>query len=129
MTCHSQLFRGAPVLAPLYAAYAGEAPQQWNRVHDLPDFVYFDHSAHVTKGVGCETCHGRVDQMAQVYQAAPLTMQWCVSCHRDPAPHLRPDSAITTMGWHAGEAEPALSRRLAATYRVRSLTNCTTCHR
>ena len=127
--CHTESWMRSPQLAPVRQSMATGQPIPWNRVHALPDFVYFDHSAHVTKGVGCETCHGRVDRMAQVYQAAPLTMQWCVSCHRDPAPHLRPDSAITAMGWRGGEAEPALGRRLAATYRVRSLTNCTTCHR
>lgn len=127
--CHSQLWMSSPPLAPVRQSLASGRPIEWNRVHTLPDFVYFDHSAHVTKGVGCETCHGRVDQMARVYQAAPLTMQWCVSCHRDPRPHLRPDSAITTMGWRAPEGQPALGRRLGAAYHVRALTNCSTCHR
>jgi len=127
--CHTPLWLSSPQLAPVRQSLATGRPMEWNRVHTLPDFVYFDHSAHVTKGVGCETCHGRVDQMARVYQIAPLTMQWCVSCHRDPAPHLRPDSAITTMGWRAPEGQPALGRRLIAANNVRSLTNCTTCHR
>jgi len=127
--CHSHLWLSSPQLAPVRQSLATGRPMEWNRVHTLPDFVYFDHSAHVTKCVGCETCHGRVDQMARFYQIAPLTMQWCVSCHRDPAPHLRPDSAITTMGWRAPEGQPALGRRLIAANNVRSLTNCTTCHR
>ncbi len=104
-------------------------PLEWNRVNALPGFVYFNHAIHVKKGVGCETCHGRVDQMARVYQDKPLTMSWCVDCHRDPAPNLRPVSAVTTMGWTPPAPQPELGQRLVREYRVRKLTDCTTCHR
>lgn len=129
VACHSSTWMNSSLLAPVRRSVATNQPIQWNRVHILPDFVYFNHAVHVAKGVGCETCHGRVDRMAQVYQAEPLTMGWCVSCHRDPAPHLRPDSAITVMGWHPTEPQRVLGPRLMAEYHVRSLTSCTTCHR
>jgi cytochrome c7-like protein len=127
--CHSDTWMKSPQLAPIRQSVATNRPIQWNRVHILPDFVYFDHAIHVAKGVGCESCHGRVDQMAQVYQAKPLTMSWCVSCHRDPAAQLRPDSAITVMGWRPDEPQRVIGQRLMAEYHVRSLTNCSTCHR
>lgn len=127
--CHSDTWMKSPQLAPVRQAVAMGRPVRWNRVHALPDFVYFDHSIHVAKGVGCESCHGRVDRMGQVYQAKPLTMQWCVNCHRDPVAQLRPDSAITVMGWQPPEPQRVLGRRLMAEYHVRSLTNCSTCHR
>ena len=127
--CHSDTWMRSPQLEPVRRSLATNRPIQWNRVHTLPDFVYFDHAVHVAKGVGCESCHGRVDRMAQVYQAMPLTMTWCVSCHRDPAAHLRPDSAITVMGWRPPAPQGVLGARLAAANHVRSLTNCTTCHR
>ena len=92
----------------------------------MPDFVYFDHSAHVTKGIGCEECHGRVDEMARVYQARPLTMAWCLTCHRDPAPRVRPRDQVTTMGFRPDEAA---ARARAKATGVKSLTHCTTCHR
>ena len=114
------------VLAPVRQSVSSGRPLRWNRVDALPGFVYFNHAIHVNKGVGCESCHGRVDRMAQVYQAAPLTMSWCVNCHRNPAPHLRPLSAITTMGY---VSQRELGPQLAQKYHVRSLTTCTTCHR
>jgi hypothetical protein len=98
-------------------------------VTELPAFVYFDHAMHVENGVGCETCHGRVDQMAEVRQEASLTMGWCVDCHRNPAPHLRPVEAVTAMGWSPPASGDSLGAALAARYHVRRLTNCTTCHR
>lgn len=127
--CHSGTWLRSPQLAPVQQSLAANRPVQWNRVDILPDFVYFNHAIHVAKGVGCESCHGRVDRMGQVYQAEPLTMNWCVSCHRDPAAYLRPDSAITVMGWRPPEPQRVLGKRLVAAYRVRSLTNCSTCHR
>ncbi len=122
MGCHAQIWNQSPKLDPVRSAYFSGEPLKWSRVHNLPDYVYFNHSIHVGKGVGCESCHGRVDQMAAVRQAQPLTMQWCLSCHRDPTPQLRPLDAITRMGWSAppGAASPNP---------VESRTNCTTCHR
>jgi hypothetical protein len=132
MTCHSQLFNDAPLLAPLRAAYAGGAPLVWNRVHDLPDFVYFDHGIHVAKGIGCSTCHGRVDRMPLVRRVASLDMQWCLGCHRDPEPYLRPREAIFDMTWHAPPDQRARGAELRKRYALRStreLTDCSTCHR
>jgi len=117
------------MLAPVRQSVATRRPIPWQRVTQLPDFVYFDHAIHVNKGVGCETCHGRVDQMAQVRQAAPLTMTWCVECHRNPAPNLRPIEAVTTMGWAPPNHSDSLGRALAARYHARPLVNCSTCHR
>src|SRR5437016_8479742 len=97
MTCHSQIFTDAPVLRPLVSAYRGGEPLRWNRVHDLPDFVYFDHSIHVAKGVGCQECHGRVDRMPLTQRVASLDMQWCLACHRDAARHLRPRDEVFAM--------------------------------
>ena len=127
--CHSESWMKTDVMAPVRASAASGKPLQWNRVNALPGFVYFNHAIHVTKGVGCETCHGRVDQMASVYQAAPLSMQWCVSCHRDPAEHLRPVSEVTTMGWKPPVPQRQLGEALVRENRVQQLTNCTTCHR
>lgn len=129
VTCHSRLWLSSAPMAPIRQSVATGRPIPWARVTQLPDFVYFDHSIHVHKGVGCETCHGRVDRMETVTQAAPLTMQWCVDCHRDPAPALRPVEAITAMGWTPGASSDSLGRVLEARYLVRRLTNCTTCHR
>lgn len=129
LPCHSQALLGSRILAPVVQSSATGRPVQWNRVNHLPGFVYFNHAIHVNKGVGCETCHGRVDRMATVYQAVPLTMMWCVTCHRDPAQHLRPVSAVTTMGYVPPEPQRTLGTRLVREYHVRELTNCTTCHR
>lgn len=128
--CHSQLWLNSSVMAPVRRSVATGRPITWQRVNRLPDFVFFNHAIHVKKGVGCESCHGRVDQMQSVYQAVPLTMNWCLSCHRQPEQHLRPVAAITTMGWSppAGSRR-ALGRLLARRYNVRELTTCSTCHR
>jgi hypothetical protein len=126
MGCHNQIWNDAPSIAPLRdSALTGE-PIRWQRVHSLPDFVYFDHAIHVNRGIGCVSCHGRVDDMAAVYQVHRLSMSWCLDCHRDPAPHLRPRDQITSMTWTGGRAELA---RLAREYQPRSLTHCSTCHR
>ncbi len=129
-----------PKLAVLQEAYYGSErvpaglPIPWVRVHDLPDYVYFNHSAHVTRGVGCVTCHGRIDRMEVVYQAKPLSMGWCLECHRDPAPNLRPLEAITDMLWMPppGDARADLGRRLMQDYNIRGveyMQTCSVCHR
>jgi hypothetical protein len=125
--CHGRAANGPPGLEPLFTAFSSELPIPWVKVNDLPDFVYFDHSIHLAKGVGCTECHGRVDQMAKVRQAAPLTMSWCLDCHRDPGPHLRPKSELTNMQWAGATAE--LSARLLAEYDVRPRESCDACHR
>jgi hypothetical protein len=127
--CHSTAWMSSDVFGPVRESIATGHPLQWKRVDALPGFVYFNHAIHVNKGVGCESCHGRVDRMGQVYQSAPLTMQWCVNCHRNPAAALRPLSAITAMGFTPPMPQRELGEQLVQKYHVRSLTNCTTCHR
>jgi hypothetical protein len=124
LTCHSQLFVDAPLLAPLHRSAATGQPIAWKRLHKLPDFVYFDHSIHIAKGVGCVECHGRVDQMPLEWRSAPLQMQWCLACHRDPRPHLRPRDAVFSM-----LPAPAASMPAVALQSTRRLTDCSTCHR
>ena len=129
MGCHSQIWSQRPMLDPERRAYFSGRPIPWNKVHDLPDFVYFNHAIHVNKGVGCSTCHGRVDAMAEVYQVAPLTMGWCLSCHRAPVEHLRPRSEITNMRF-VPEDQPAWVRaQIAAELGVVSNLDCSACHR
>jgi Cytochrome c7 and related cytochrome c/Class III cytochrome C family len=132
MTCHSQLFTDQAVLAPLVDAYRNDRPLAWNRVHDLPDFVYFDHGIHVAKGVGCSTCHGAVDTMPLTWRAASLDMQWCIACHRKPEAYLRPAGRIYDMHWTPPADQAALGRALASANHIRGadvLTSCSTCHR
>jgi hypothetical protein len=103
----------------------------WQKIHDLPDFVYFDHSAHVNRGVGCVSCHGRIDRMEQVDQAEPLTMSWCLDCHRNPDPHLRPLDRITDLAWQPDDAvaHAAMAARLRRELDINPSTDCSTCHR
>ncbi len=129
MTCHKQLWTRAELLQPVRQSYENDEPLAWTRVYDLADYVYFNHQAHVNNGVGCESCHGRVDRMPLTRQATPLTMEWCLDCHRDPGPNLRPKNAITAMGFEPGEADashPLLDIYDTPTDR---LTECVTCHR
>lgn len=130
MTCHSQLYTHQKVLAPLLAAYRSGVPLHWQRVYKLPDFVYFNHGIHVAKGVGCETCHGRVDKMPLMARVAPMTMQWCLACHRDPAKHLRPQSEEFSMTWQPRD-QLALGKRLVREEHIDTsrLTDCSICHR
>ena len=129
MNCHSQLFTTAPILEPVRASFRNDTPLHWTRVHDLPDFVYFNHSIHVKKGVGCETCHGRVDQMPLMLQQNSLQMEWCLSCHRNPAAYVRPRSEITTMGYRPPVPQSVIGPQLVKEYDIHSLTSCSTCHR
>ncbi|WP_438015205.1 cytochrome c3 family protein [Sorangium sp. So ce315] len=129
MGCHSQIWNQSLMLEPVRRSWFSGTPIPWNRVTSVPDFVYFNHAIHVNKGVGCVSCHGRVDEMAAVYKVAPMTMGWCLQCHRLPEPHLRPLSAITDMRWDPGERRGELGAQLAKEYGVRRLTHCTACHR
>jgi hypothetical protein len=132
MTCHSQLFTDQPVLAPLVTAYRGGESLRWKRVHELPDFAYFDHSIHVAKGVGCSTCHGRVDEMALTWRVASLDMQWCLECHRAPEQYLRPADRIFDMSWEPPADQATRGAALAKAYHVRDVRHlemCSTCHR
>lgn len=126
MGCHNQIWPDSPQTAPLRTSWALQRPIAWRRVTRVPDFVFFDHSAHVTIGVGCETCHGRVDTMAAVTKVEAMTMSWCVDCHRDPAPHLRPRELVDAMGV---APDPERGRRIARELDVRPPTHCTGCHR
>jgi hypothetical protein len=129
MNCHSQVWQEAERLAPVRASWFDDRPLRWNRVHRLPEFVYFDHSAHVSHGVGCVECHGRVDLMGEVYAVMPLTMSWCLDCHRDPDPHLRPQSAITDMEWTPSRPLREIGAEVRRDSSVSPPVNCSGCHR
>jgi len=132
MNCHSQIWSTSPTLEPVRASYRTGESIQWTRVHDLPDFVYFNHSIHVAKGVGCETCHGRVDRMPLMAQQASLRMQWCLDCHRNPEKFVRPRAAVTTMGYEPAGDQEVIGRQLVKDYKIldaHTLTSCSTCHR
>ncbi len=132
MNCHSQIWNTAPILEPVRASFREDKPLKWTRVHDLPDFVYFNHSIHVAKGVGCATCHGRVDTMPLMYQKATLMMSWCLDCHRNPAKYVRPRDQVYNMAWQPPADDPGLGERLVQEYKIGSveqLTSCSTCHR
>lgn len=132
MNCHSQLWAESPYLEPVRASFKNNKPLRWTRVHDLPDFVYFNHSIHVNKGVGCETCHGRVDRMPLMMQVSSLNMEWCLECHRNPEKNLRPLSEIYTMGYKPQGDAVEQGKQLRKLYNIQStelLTSCSTCHR
>ena len=131
MNCHSQVWQESARLAPVRASWFTGKPIRWVRVHQLPQFVYFDHSAHVGHGVGCVECHGRVDLMPAVEAVAPLTMGWCIDCHRDPTPHLRPLNEITQMEWQPQglASRRAIGAEVAANLHVSAPLHCSACHR
>src|SRR3989441_4765672 len=132
MNCHSVLFNTAPYLEPIRESYRSDKSIEWVKVHRLADFAYFNHSIHVNKGVGCTTCHGQVDQMPLVFQANTLLMQWCVDCHRNPEPSLRPMDKVFAMDWKPGPDQEELGMQFAVERRIRTtaeLTSCSTCHR
>jgi hypothetical protein len=132
INCHSQIWNTSPTLEPVRASFRTGDSIMWTRVHDLPDFVYFNHSIHVRKGVGCESCHGRVDEMPLMWKANTLEMSWCLDCHRHTERALRPLDQITTMGYVPDGDQEEIGRRLQAEYHtpdVRVLTSCSTCHR
>jgi len=132
MNCHSQIFAASPYLEPIRESFRTGKPIEWTRVHKLPEFVYFDHSIHVNKGVGCASCHGQVDRMPLVRQVASLQMEWCLDCHRHPERALRPREQVFNMQWQPPADQLEQGRRLAREYNIRSveeLTSCSTCHR
>ena len=133
--CHSMIKTESEKLAPLRESYETGNPIPWVRVHDLPDYAYFNHSAHVSRGVGCVSCHGRIDTMEVVYQSQPLSMGWCVDCHRNPERALRPPEEATNMTWTprdaaGNELDPVeYGARFAAENDINPPTDCSTCHR
>lgn len=132
MNCHSQLFADQPYLEPVRASFRDNKPIEWERVHDLPEYTYFNHSIHIAKGVGCSTCHGPIDNMPAVYQENTLQMEWCIACHRAPEKFIRPKSEIFNMQWSDGDIDTDEREKLKADYRIRSkemMTSCSTCHR
>lgn len=134
MHCHSQLWTNAEVLAPVRQSWRTDVPIAWNRVHDLADFVFFNHAVHVNNGVGCATCHGRVDRMPLMTKVNSLYMKWCLDCHRNPGPNLRPRSEIYSLTWEPPDDGGRLAAQLMQEYqidvvRAANLTTCTACHR
>jgi hypothetical protein len=132
MNCHTQIWNESPELEPVRESWRTDRSIDWVKVYDLPDFVYFNHSIHVAKGVGCETCHGRIDQMPLVAQHPTLQMSWCLECHRNTERYLRPRDQVFTMGYVPVGDQLQIGERLRTEYHVRpvnELTDCTTCHR
>lgn len=131
MTCHSQLWTSAPMLAPVRESLAAHKNLRWQAVNLVPDYVYFDHSIHVAKGVACTECHGPVGDMPLTWKGKTLLMQFCLDCHRNPAPHLRPLAAVFDPFWHRTKATPS-GASLMKGYQIHSatyLTDCSVCHR
>ena len=132
MTCHSQILSDAPVLAPVRDSLSTNTPLKWNRVYDLPDYVYFDHSIHVAKGIGCSTCHGRIDQMPLTWRVNTLYMKWCLDCHRQPQNYVRPRDKLYDSAWRSPPTQSAEGAKLVGQYHIDTtgrLTNCGVCHR
>lgn len=129
MSCHSQIWSDSPMLEPVRASFRTGQSLQWTRVHDLPQFVYFNHSIHVNKGMGCSECHGRVDRMPLMWQENTLFMEWCLDCHRAPEKRIRPKDKVFDMEYTPAEPQEVLGPKLVKEYKVRKMTDCTTCHR
>jgi hypothetical protein len=129
MNCHSQIWSQAPILEPVRASFREDRPVRWVRVHDLPDFVYFNHSIHIKKGMGCESCHGRIDEMPLTMQQNTLQMEWCLDCHRNPEKFVRPRSEIYTMGYRPPVPQSVIGPQLVNEYAIKPNTSCSTCHR
>lgn len=132
MNCHSMLFNQSPMLEPVRSSFRTGKPIAWTKVHDLPDFAYFNHSIHINKGVGCATCHGKIDQMPLTWQTASLQMEWCLHCHREPERYVRPRDQIYNLDWEPPENQLEAGHRLVKEYKIQNtavLTSCSTCHR
>jgi hypothetical protein len=128
MNCHTHVKKDSPEIVKLHEHYVSGKPIEWVKVHQLPDYAYFNHSSHVNKGVSCVECHGRVDQMPVVHQVQPLSMSWCLECHRAPAAHIRPKDQVTNLGWTTENREK-LGQELVEVYQIRPREDCNTCHR
>jgi len=129
MTCHSQIWVNSPMLEPVRASYRDNRSIEWNRVNAVPDFVYFNHSIHINKGIGCTTCHGPVGDMPLTWRANTMQMGWCLDCHRQPEKFVRPRDQVFSISYQPPSNQEELGRKLVKEYKIQSLTNCTTCHR
>jgi hypothetical protein len=129
MNCHASVRKQSEKLLPVRHSYATGMPVPWVRVHDLPDYVYFNHSAHVARGIGCVSCHGRIDKMDVVFQAQPLTMGWCLDCHRNPEKFVRPVETVTRMDWQPPEDQATFGRKFCQANQIQPPSDCSTCHR
>jgi cytochrome c peroxidase len=129
MNCHAEVWAQSPALQPVRQSFETNQPIAWTRVHNLPGYVYFDHSIHVQKGVGCSTCHGQVDQMPLTFKAESMQMGFCLDCHQDPAKNLRPRDQVFNMAWQPAANQEQLGRELMVAYHVQSKISCSTCHR
>ncbi|HEX4953327.1 MAG TPA: cytochrome c3 family protein [Thermoanaerobaculia bacterium] len=129
MNCHKNIWTNAELLEPIRESYRTGVPVQWRRINDLPDFVYFNHSIHVAKGVSCYTCHGPINEMPLVYQHATLQMEWCLSCHRNPEQFVRPRDQVFNWDYEPEGSQEAVGAKLVQEYQIQKLENCSTCHR
>jgi hypothetical protein len=131
MTCHSQIWTNSPLLTPVRSSYQTNRPIQWQRVNKVGDFVYFNHSIHIAKGVGCQTCHGQVDRMPLTWRAQTLYMGWCLDCHRNPEKYVRPRTEVLNMNYTPVEDQSVLGPKLVKEYHIntKQLTDCSICHR
>jgi hypothetical protein len=129
MACHSQIWLNSPTLEPVRESYSADTSIAWTRVNAVPDFVYFNHSIHIAKGVGCTTCHGPIGEMNITWRAQSLYMRWCLDCHNAPEKYLRPRSEVFNAFYEPPKNQLALGQALAKEYKVQKLTDCATCHR
>ncbi len=129
MNCHNELFKDSPMLEPVRESFRNGQPIEWTRVHDVPDYVYFNHSIHVAKGIGCTSCHGEIDEMPITWKAESLKMEWCLDCHRDPASQVRPRSEVFNVDWDPSSLSNEQRAQLVDEYHIQSKTSCSTCHR
>jgi len=129
MNCHTQIKTDSPHIKKIKESYDTGEPIEWVKVHMLPDYAYFNHSRHVNSGVSCVSCHGRIDQMEVVRQVEPLSMSWCLECHRNPDPHIRPKSEVTNLSWEPNVDALELGRKLVKEYGINPREDCSTCHR
>jgi cytochrome c7-like protein/class III cytochrome C family protein len=129
MTCHSQIWSDSPMLEPVRASYRNNTSLEWTRVYQLPGYAYFNHSIHLNKGIGCSTCHGRVDRMPLTYRENPMQMQWCLDCHRNVERYVRPREDVFKMDYIPPSDQLTLGEKLVKEYKIQKLTDCTTCHR
>jgi len=129
MSCHSQIWLTSPMLEPIRSSFRDNRSIEWERINALPDFVYFNHSIHVNKGVGCTTCHGPIASMPLTWRGNTLQMEWCLECHRQPELYVRPREAVFSPDYQPPANQLELGRRIVKDYKIQKLTNCSTCHR